>query len=125
MTARVERRGSWLHVYTSPYVAEYVDEMKDLPARDRAWVPDESCWRVAGDHEQAVLKLLHRHFGFAGSVENDPYRTLHLLPTAPPEVAKAAHRAMAMLCHPDHGGSHEQMQTVNAAWEQLERRLVA
>ena len=44
------------------------------------------------------------------------YRTLHLLPTAPPEVVAAAHRALVKLHHPDvAGGEHTAAVTINQA----------
>jgi hypothetical protein len=49
----------------------------------------------------------------------DPYKTLHLLPSAPPEVVKAAYKALAMKLHPDHGGDTEAMQRINAAYRRL------
>lgn len=48
-----------------------------------------------------------------------PYHTLHLTNGAPLEVAEAAYRALAKSGHPDHGGSHLQMQALNAAIEQI------
>ncbi len=49
----------------------------------------------------------------------DPYKTLHLLPSAPPEVVKAAYRALAVLNHPDKGGDEEAMKRLNAAYQKL------
>ena len=49
----------------------------------------------------------------------DPYQTLHLLPSAPPEVVKAAYRALAMMHHPDKGGDTATMQTINDAYRRL------
>ncbi len=49
----------------------------------------------------------------------DPYVTLHLLPSAPPEVVKAAYRALAMKHHPDKGGDTATMQTINDAYRRL------
>lgn len=46
---------------------------------------------------------------------------MHLLPTAPPEVVKAVFRALAMLYHPDKGGSAEQMRELNEAYDQLRK----
>ncbi len=50
---------------------------------------------------------------------SDPYATLHLLPSAPPEVVKAAYRALSMIHHPDKGGDTRAMQKVNEAYRQL------
>jgi hypothetical protein len=50
----------------------------------------------------------------------DPYQTLHLLPSAPPEVVKAAYRALATLHHPDKpGGDGERMKVINDAYRTL------
>ena len=49
----------------------------------------------------------------------DPYAALHLLPTAPPDVVKAAYRALATINHPDHGGDMVAMQRINTAYAQL------
>jgi hypothetical protein len=54
------------------------------------------------------------------SVIEAAFATLHLLPSAPPEVAQAAHRAMLRLTHPDSGGTHEQAVAVNLAWEAIQ-----
>jgi hypothetical protein len=49
----------------------------------------------------------------------DPFATLHLLPTAPPEVVRAAYRALAIKHHPDLGGDVRAMQQLNEAYKQL------
>ena len=50
----------------------------------------------------------------------DPFATLHLLPTAPPELVKAAYRALSHLHHPDKpGGDTAKMKTIIAAYKQL------
>jgi DnaJ-domain-containing protein 1 len=51
----------------------------------------------------------------------DPYAALHLLPTAPPSVVKAAYRALATAHHPDKGGDVVAMQNINRAYAQLTR----
>ena len=50
---------------------------------------------------------------------SDPYVTLHLLPSAPPEVVKAAYKALAVLNHPDKGGDEEKMKRLNEAYGRL------
>ncbi len=49
----------------------------------------------------------------------DAYAALHLLPSAPPEVVKAAYRVLAQLHHPDKGGDTATMQILNEAYRQL------
>jgi hypothetical protein len=50
----------------------------------------------------------------------DAFTALHLLPTAPPELVKAAHKVLALKFHPDRpGGDLRTMQAVNAAFDLL------
>ncbi len=49
----------------------------------------------------------------------DPYAVLHLLPTAPPAIIKAAWRELAKLLHPDHGGNSEQFRRAKEAYEMI------
>lgn len=52
------------------------------------------------------------------------HAALYLLPGAPWPLVQAAYRALALLVHPDRGGSHQAMVDVNRAYESLERRQV-
>ena len=45
------------------------------------------------------------------------FATLHLLPTAPPELVQAAHRALTKLHHPDVGGDTQLMTRINLAMQ--------
>lgn len=58
-------------------------------------------------------------------VADPDYTALHLLPTAPPEVVAVVYRALSKLYHPDKGGSHERMLTINEAYENLRSRGAA
>lgn len=49
----------------------------------------------------------------------DTYAVLHLLPSAPPELIKAAYRTLAQLHHPDHGGDTSAMQRINIAYKEI------
>jgi DnaJ-domain-containing protein 1 len=52
------------------------------------------------------------------------FTALHLLPTAPLEVAKAAHKALALIHHPDRaGGDVQRMQRINAAFDLIMESL--
>lgn len=52
-------------------------------------------------------------------MQHDYYRVLGVAPNAEISVIAKAYRQRAMECHPDRGGSHEQMVLVNEAWEIL------
>ncbi len=47
------------------------------------------------------------------------HATLFVTPDAPPEVIRAAYKALAMLYHPDLGGDSERMVELNRAYETL------
>ena len=49
----------------------------------------------------------------------DEFTALYLLPSAPPEVVRAAHKALAQMHHPDKGGDLRVMQVVNAAFDTI------
>lgn len=57
--------------------------------------------------------------GIIGDVELEPHVVLHLRPSAPWEVVKAAHRALATIHHPDHGGDAEVFRQIQSAYEAL------
>ncbi len=52
-------------------------------------------------------------------MEHDYYQILGVAPDADLATLKAAFRRRALECHPDRGGSHEQMLLLNEAWEIL------
>ncbi len=121
-----------------------VAELKTLPAYLRRYDPTTRHWYIAAEaygHLEdflATARVFHnadvrredkskrthhqsreRQPGTPRTPPGDPYQTLHLLPSAPLEVVKAAYRALAVLTHPDHGGDVAEMQRINAAYERL------
>lgn len=48
-----------------------------------------------------------------------PYEVLYLATNAPPEVIKAAYRALAQKHHPDHGGDPNKFREIDEAWKKL------
>lgn len=110
-----------------------------IPAYARKFDSHRRCWHVT--HEalgelELFLREAARELGAQVRREDgrqqprrpaqaDPYAALHLLPSAPPEVIKAAYRALAQLHHPDRGGDTRTMQQINLAYDELERRLAA
>jgi hypothetical protein len=109
----VER--SWsVPLYCRARVRQWADRWFDVDEREfsedqgygsRSYSDSQSSYGRYGGRQSATT-----------AVER-AYAELHLLPTAPPEVAQAAHRAMLRLTHPDAGGTHEQVVKVNLAWE--------
>lgn len=49
------------------------------------------------------------------------YKTLGVLPDAPIEVVRAAHKALMLKHHPDKGGSTARAQAINAAMDAISR----
>jgi hypothetical protein len=96
---------------------------------EREFSEDEASGYGSGSHTYSDTRSSYGRSGKtpAGTTSIEAaYARLHLLPSAPPELARAAHRVMVKLSHPDSGGSHEQCVQVNCAWEivssDLERR---
>jgi hypothetical protein len=48
------------------------------------------------------------------------WQVLGVTQASPPEVVKAAYRSLASKHHPDAGGNHGAMATINRAWEQAQ-----
>jgi len=50
-----------------------------------------------------------------------PHAVLFVTENAPPEVIKAAYRALAQIHHPDHGGSEEEFKKIDTAYKVLKQ----
>lgn len=51
--------------------------------------------------------------------DQNPYRLLGVAPGDPLDVIRERYRELARAAHPDHGGSQERMQALNAAYERV------
>jgi hypothetical protein len=118
-----------------------IESLKDaIPAYDRTYSPASREWFIhASARADLELWLDDAREVCGASVEWQPtkhertytpqpptsaYTTLHLLPSAPPEVVRASYKALAQLVHPDKpGGDTEAMRKINEAYERL--RFVA
>ncbi len=87
-------------------------------ARLQRWA---SAW-ASREEWDAIPRNGERRQGHSECAQDAPgaslaqaYATLHLLPSAPPEVVQAAHRALVKTNHPDIGGSHAVMVSLNKA----------
>ncbi len=120
-----------------------IEALKDyVPACNRVYVPERKTWRVdasARDCFQSWLAYARSTFGarieWIGETDADPesewtppppkpkavdpYVTLHLLPSAPPELIRAAFKCLAQIHHPDKGGDEEAMKRLNEAYGRL------
>jgi len=125
----------------SPYDRILVDRLKgSIPPSFRHWQPERKRWLIEGPYIDVILRLLRERFDeviefnkpkpftspgnpsrCACKTEPDCVR-LFVLPDAPLPVITAAYRALSKELHPDHGGSTEAMQQLNAAFERLKAR---
>jgi hypothetical protein len=111
-----------------------IETLKNLvDAGHRIFRPELKQWVVAAAAEaqllswlagrrvdcQADVRWIADDARQAATAQLDPYSVLHLLPTAPPDLIKAAYRTLAQLHHPDHGGDTRTMQLINEAYKRL------
>ncbi len=144
-TVTLQRNGDAL--FRFPYDPVFVALVKErLPRHGRAWRPEERAWWVAAPHVDQVCRWFGEFFPGAEYVDapragyrahtapppppppkDDPYRVLHLLPSAPVELVEAAGRTLARLNHPDLKPEGERalatvrMQVINAAVDRVRR----
>ena len=135
MTApRIVRRWDGAVTLTFPFDAWLVESLKaGIPGYARRYDPTAKSWTITPAYAQVAARLMHDVFPDVEIVgaatpppfdrgrpsSDDPWTTLHLLPTAPPELVAAAHRCLAKLHHPDAGGSTALMQRINHAVESI------
>lgn len=123
-------------LFRVPFDAGWVATVKALvPPVYREWDPLQKVWIVDPPYAEQVVRLTERVFGSASGPHNpknsrpaapsDPHVTLHLLPSAPPELIDSAYRCLARLHHPDVGGTHEQMLQLTAAHSALKARVAS
>ncbi|MBA3247310.1 MAG: J domain-containing protein [Pyrinomonadaceae bacterium] len=80
--------------------------------------------RIEWQHDEAKEERQHQHEWPPAGYRKQPtkdelYARLHLLPSAPAELIKAAYRELAKLNHPDKGGNEEAMKLLNEAYAKL------
>lgn len=128
-TVRYTETGCELSLW---YDENFLHDLKSsVPYAARHWDADRKLWVIQERFVVVVLEIARRYFRLVelnarqqqhtGSSQKPPtaHAVLHLLPTAPPELVKAAFRTLAQKCHPDHGGTTEQMQRLNQAYSEL------
>lgn len=122
--------------------APAIDALKrTVPPSSRSFEPDTKQWFVAFAAEPQMRAWLgYMTTAHAATIEFaaqdngdeyeraykphkanlDPFEVLHLLPSAPPEVVRAAYKALAVKLHPDKPtGDTVAMQRLNAAYSQI------
>ena len=108
-----------------------------IPPYARRWDADTKNWWVSAAYRYALEQWRLRWFEHSPpspspspspwtwapppSGVHGAYAALHLLPTAPPVLVRAAYWALAAIHHPDRGGDAATMVALNAAYAQLEK----
>jgi hypothetical protein len=88
----------------------------------------DNLWAVG--HTLAAMRTIRRHAGDWAARQSQQgfaalppkrkwWETLGVTKDSPREVVEAAYRALARKAHPDRGGSHEAMTTLNAAIDEF------
>jgi hypothetical protein len=123
----------WRWALAFDFSPEMVAAIKaHIPSRQRTWKPEIRQWWFKPEAQTVMLALAERHCGDVQHIQENgdlapalpaelvaAYRSLHLLPSAPDDLVKAAYRVMCKLHHPDTGGVTSQMQRVNEAYGRL------
>jgi hypothetical protein len=124
----------------TPYDAAFVAALKDgVSYSFREWDGARKVWSIEAPYAEVALGIVRRFFvnvkitddrqadagnasaGNSGKA-NDPFKELHLLPSAPAPLIHAAYKTLARLHHPDAGGDVGAMQRINAAYDRLKER---
>lgn len=123
----------------SSYDEDWIAFVKELPTAQRGYVPTRKSWWINYDFLLEARDVGTEYFDAVDwSSLDEQYRvalgdkiakpeppprgdhaTLFLIAGAPPEVVKAAYRALALLHHPDRGGDAAKMKAVTAAYARL------
>ncbi len=99
------------------WVSSSYQEVFKVDAKVRALPKSDEARRQAGF--QAVKERLERWL--AATHYQDPYRVLGVSPGDGMEVVRARYHELALLNHPDRGGSVGKMRELNAAYERIQR----
>ncbi len=110
-----------------PYDPDFIDKLKaTFSGRSKKWDPVTRTWSFDPPSRARLIALLETRF-----VVEDATNTLqkhqqeflavlqHFPPDLLPGLFKQFYRAMALVAHPDRGGSTRLMQLVNEAAEKL------
>jgi hypothetical protein len=112
-----------------------ISELKNtVPSSYRTYNPIKKVWTITdsgclNDWLYEMRRVYNINTDYTGAYKppqpppaqslSSPFTTLHLLPSAPPEVIKAAYKALARIHHPDARGDAAKMIEINRAYETL------
>ncbi len=111
-----------------------IDELKNtVPPSYRTYDPTRKIWTITdsdclNDWLYETRRAYTVEVNYADAYQPppppkqqivSPFTTLHLLPSAPPELVKAAYKTLARIYHPDASGDSAKMIAINRAYETL------
>ena len=135
MIPHIEHRPDGSVLLNFPYNRTFIHELKTrISSHARSYDPATRTWTINAVYADLAGGLMAGAFAEVVHIgatlpTPDPirqtdrdYAALHLLPTAPLSLIEAAFRCLSKEFHPDRGGQHEAMITINAAVSALRAR---
>jgi hypothetical protein len=95
------------------WVSSMYSEVLRADAKVRARPRGEGAFGAFGAVRERLSKWLH------ALDEQDPYRTLGVSPSDTTDRIREKYRELALVNHPDRGGSIERMRAINDAYERI------
>jgi len=118
-TTKHEGSGKRIRYFNCPtcyrWVADCYGEVLQADTKFRARAPEEETPRRREFTQ--VRDRLERWL--VALDDQDPYRLLGVSPLDSDDVVRNRYRELALQCHPDRGGSDEQMRQLNDAYERI------
>jgi hypothetical protein len=87
-------------------------------AQEQGW---RRTYQRGGQRQQSSSRGSYREPWSNASAPASDHATLYVTIDAPPEVVRAAYKALAIKHHPDKGGDSQTMQRVNGAFDRLKK----
>lgn len=127
--AIIYKEGLWLQVY-SPWNQNVIDDFKALPKHLRRWDPDGGCWSILSIELASVIRILKDNglrvsikeastsapLGFSSAGTTPIPQLFAIVPRA---LHQSLYRHLAIVFHPDRGGSDTLMKALNITWDQI------
>ena len=118
MSVKFRREGDWIVVdgrlgkRLSKYIKYHIPENKKM------FDYNINRWKISADIFADVNAFAPKP---KQDSKADVYAVLHLLPSAPLALVKAAYRELSRAHHPDVGGDADTMSAINDAYEKIKK----
>lgn len=124
-------KDGWLNVST-PYSRALVEDIKSyIEPSGRIWNPSTKFWEIKEIYLGTLVSILKKHFGdniIQNLTEEDKPLSSNVfkpvfdvLKTMPNGNMDRVYKALAIAIHPDHGGSNDQMKSLNEAYNDAKK----